>query len=105
MISNQQIKQNYLRVVEICKRINDHLDRGFVVFDDDGELVDSRWRFKCVEPDWKNLKDHTWWEEVTLRVADNCVCGYFDPDQSWKDTKAYWSKWTAVPPGERVRFV
>ena len=104
-ISDKQVKQNYQKCRAICERINASLRNGYLVFDDEGNRVDPKYEFCFNETDWENLGEHVWFEEITKKSSETSTTGYFDPDQPWKDAKAYWSKWWAIPLSPTIRFV
>lgn len=102
---NKRIKDNYFKVKAICEKINNLLDQGYLIFDREGEKVDDRWRFKFEEPPWEKLdEDYVWSHEITLQVSENCIYGYFDPDETWKETKIEWEKWRACRPTDLVKI-
>lgn len=94
-----QIKKNFHRVKEICEHINSLLDAGFLVFNESGDRMSDKWRFEFNEPNWNELTiEHAWFDEVTLRIAENCAIGYFNPDESVKEITAFWKAWKTCPP-------
>ena len=97
-LTNKQIKENYFKVKEICEQINKLLDKGYIVFDEKGRLIDDRWRFEFKEPPWRRLANHIWCNEITLRISERCTVGYFDPDVSWEEAKTEWAKWKTCNP-------
>ena len=82
-ISDKQVKQNYQKCRAICERINASLRNGYLVFDDEGNRVDPKYEFCFNEPDWGNLGEHVWFEEITKKSSETSTTGYFDPDQPW----------------------
>ena len=104
-ISNRQVKQNYQKCRAICERINVSLQAGYLVFDGEGNRIDPRFCFCFKEPDWENPENHIWFEEITKQDSETSTTGYFNPDQPWKEAKAYWAKWWAMPPSQTVQFV
>jgi hypothetical protein len=57
------------------------------------------------DPEFDPQEEHVWFEEITKQSSETSTIGYFDPDQPWKEAKAYWSKWWAMPASQTIHFV
>jgi hypothetical protein len=100
MISDKQIKINYFKVKKICEDINLALDKGYVVINNNKIVINPKYRFIFEEPDWNDLQNHIWFNEITL-----VGIGYFEPDESLREIKKYWSQWYAIPQTDIVKFI
>jgi hypothetical protein len=46
------------------------------------------------------VQNHIWLSEITFAGND-----YFEPDESLREIKKYWSQWYAIPQTDIVKFI